>query len=510
MQEMIKKLAALQCNHSFSRAGKIFKTKNAEYFYDAGTGKVFQCENYELKLIKLLLNNEWDEIERLINTNNEYTQACHNICNLIDKEHILQIPIYKKFTNENKNDDAFLNGNLKQMTLEVTQKCNLRCKYCIYNEDYSQFRSFTMEDMDWDTAKAALDYANLYGADDIIIGFYGGEPLLNFKLVKKSIEYCLKNFKNHSELYFTMTSNLTMMNEEMAEYFKNVPNMNVVCSLDGPQSIQDQFRVFSNNVGSFERTINGLKILVEKMGEQAEKRVSIHSVLCPPFDENKLEEMKLFFQNLTWLPKGIGKNIAYVGAGTLKDNKYQADINDPEEKKMEEIDPVKAWAIKELSQQGNDFTYAFQLQHSDLMRMHVRSILNEPAKLLFRNACCTPGIRKMYVAVDGTVSACERIGNSPSLGNIVTGLDLNKIREKYLQEYDEYSLNKCNECWAMHLCNNCYALCYDENGLNQQKKDQECVACRKSIENDLIEYYQLLEDNPVIIQILDSILYGKS
>lgn len=507
--EIIKLFSKLQMNKNFKRAGKLFSTRNNTYFYDSGTGKVFICENSELKLLKLLLNNKWNEVSHLVENDSDLSSALENIYALVEQENILKLPVYSYFTNENSNESIYQNESLKQLTLEVTQKCNLRCKYCIYNEDFDRYREFGTQDMSWDIAKAALDYANENGSNDLIIGFYGGEPLMNYNLIKNSIEYCLNNFHHHSELYFTITSNLTLLTEDMAEYLSNVPNMNIVCSLDGPKNIQDKFRVFPNAVGSFDQTIRGLKLLCKKMGDEAVKRISIHSVLCPPFDEEKMNELNMFFQSLDWLPKLISKNIAYVGAGSLKseDGGYSEskEFECLDDKSMNDVDPVKQWALNRLSH-NKDWLYAFQLEHSSLMKMHTRSILDVPAQKLFRNACCTAGIRKLYVCTDGNLSVCERIGNSPSLGNIKTGLDLNVIMRKYIDEYDAFSLEMCNNCWALHLCNNCYAYCYNENGLDEQRKIKQCEICRKGVENDLIEYYQLMEENPLINEYLDQII----
>lgn len=496
----------LQIDYNFNRTGKLFKTDNITYFYDSGTGKVFECEGNELILMELLLDNKWQEFCNIILNNNEFEEAFYNLYSLVQEEYILQLPYYQSFTNENDNENFCREGYLKQITLEVTQKCNLRCKYCIYNEDYEVFRDFGKSDMTWETAKNALDYANEHAGDDIFVGFYGGEPLLNFDLIKQCVEYCLDTFKSHSQLYFTMTSNLTVLTKEMADYFASIPNFQIVCSLDGPSDIQNRFRVFSNNIGSFDMTVKGLRLMVDALKDQAESRLSIHSVLCPPFNKQKLDSLRDFFQNLSWLPKGVAKNIAYVGEGSLNEKYYDLkEIKTGIDTSLVKEDPLKAWAINELINKDKDYTYAFQIQQTSLMRMHQRSILDEPAKRLFRNACCTPGIRKLYIGADGNISLCERIGNSPNIGNIYTGIDFDKLIEKYIHEYDDYSLNKCNQCWAMHLCNNCYALCYDQEGLNKDEKEKQCNICRKIIENDLSCYYHLMKEAPEIMELLDSI-----
>lgn len=500
----------LQRNMSFNRAGKIFHTRNNAYFYDTGTGKVFACENDEYKIIELLLTSSqpFEDLAAFLINDSKHIAAAENIIELVKQEHILQVPYYQGFAEQHN-----LDGKLKQLTLEVTQRCNLRCKYCIYNEGVDQFRSFTFEDMNWETAKAALDFANENGADDLIIGFYGGEPFLNADLIKKCISYSLDHLAKSRYLVFTVTSNLILMNDELAEYLSKVPNIQVVCSLDGPFDIQNEFRIFPDYKGTYDKTLAGLQCICKAFGAKAYENVSIHSVVCPPFTESKMNQLRDFFDNSGLFPKEMVKDLALVGGGTLSkdDMRLEDDLSSEEFYKqgMDKVNNVKFWALNELCKNADQSGYPFRIEQGALMKMHTRFITDEPANVLFRNACCVPGVRKLYVDVHGNYSVCERVGNTPFIGNVQTGLNVDVIKQRYFSDYDEFSIDKCNHCWAMHLCTMCYARCYNEKGIDMKAKEQNCIAARSEAFNNLIEYYQIMEENPEIISLLDRIYTAK-
>lgn len=103
------------------------------------------------------------------------------------------------------------------------------------------------------------------------------------------------------------------------------------------------------------------------------------------------------------------------------------------------------------------------------------------------------------LTVDGEYHICERIGEAPNIGNIMDGINIPKIQEKYIDEYIEQSRKYCQNCWAAHLCGICYASCYDENGLDMDTKKIRCISEKFGIENQLIQYHEILERNPKLL-----------
>ncbi len=109
--------------------------------------------------------------------------------------------------------------------------------------------------------------------NEFYITFYGGEPLLNFSLIKQCVEY-VKTLNCSNTIMYSLTTNLTLMTQEIAEYLASVPNFTVVCSIDGNQELHDEHRKGLDGKGSFEYTMEGLKKISERHMETEMKILS--------------------------------------------------------------------------------------------------------------------------------------------------------------------------------------------------------------------------------------------
>lgn len=498
-------LNKIELNNGFTRQGKIFQTINRSYFFDSGTAKVFECEEKELEILQIILNNE-DAINTLESLNkSQYEKAANNILYLMREENILQMPYYQHVNSENI-DDIVKGLTIEHFILELTQNCNLRCRYCVYNDSFESFRKFSNIDMTWDTAEKAFDFLYNHSSSEVVIGFYGGEPLLNFKLMKQCIDYCEHKFKDKKVLY-AFTSNLTLLTNTMADYFNSLTNIQITCSLDGPQSIQDENRLTITGKGSFDKTIKGLKLLAKHFKEEKSViKIMIHSVLCPPYSYTKFKTLKDFFESLDCLNNGIDLSYTYPSKGSFFGYKH---IINPKFKGLsavKEIDPIKYYALLDFLKTLNINGYSFKIIKNNLLKIHTLEISDEPQKKFYRNACCIPGKRKTYVTTDGKFKLCERLGDTPFIGDVKSGFDTVSLNYTYLKDYDTYSIKTCNNCWAIHMCPMCYAYCYGKNGLDKDKKDEYCQDYREIGIIDLIIYYHLLEEYPDVQYVLDDLL----
>ncbi|WP_242949468.1 radical SAM protein [Clostridium pasteurianum] len=274
---------------------KLFKTDSSCYIYDTGTSKVLNCSEFEYRILEKIITGKIDEIVNLKNevSEEEYFEAIINIKNAIEEDDILKAGSEFKFFSPGHYEelDDELDNRVRQIVLELTEKCNLRCSYCIYSEDYTERRSFGENDMTEDIAKRAIDYINLHGDKEkgIAVTFYGGEALIKFDLLKKCVEYA-KNTIKDKELSFSLTSNLTLMTKDIAEYLASVDGFNITCSIDGPQEIHDSSRKDINGKGSFERAIKGLKYIVDALGDSAADRITLSMVFNRPFSFEKIKK----------------------------------------------------------------------------------------------------------------------------------------------------------------------------------------------------------------------------
>lgn len=129
-------------------------------------------------------------------------------------------------------------------------------------------------------------------------------------------------------------------------------------------------------------------------------------------------------------------------------------------------------------------------------------VTDAPDDLYHCNGCCVPGSRKLYVKANGDLLICERIGSSPIIGNIFTGIDKTLLSEKYDTEYVARSLPACKNCWAVNLCPICYANCYTEDGIDPAEKASNCNGVRSQLERCFSMFYELLEENPSALDAL--------
>lgn len=486
---------------NFRQKGLLFHTANSTYFFDSGTGKTFECDHKTEHILKQLLDGKTiSQLDGGAYQHYEVYQILDQLIELINQENLLKMPIYKEIytpTDDAINDQ--IEHELSQAVFELTQKCNLRCKYCIYNEYNEDYRTFSPADMSWEILREGLDYIANHSGERVIIGFYGGEPLIKFNLIKKAIEY-YEQINRNKEVVYTITTNLTLMTDEIASYLVSVKNMKIVCSFDGPEDIQNKFRVFEGDLGSFNKALNGLKLLAKCYKENNKEGLAINMVICPPYTNEKFEHIKSFFESLD-LPNDTFIHYNYVEKGTLPETYRVSEeldymANDFMNYPFQKTDPMKYWAMNKICNSNNkDEWFLSSIEKNDLVNINTHYLFEKPANLLKRNGCCTPCAKRLYITVEGDFHVCERVGEAPSLGSLSKGVNLRNIKTYFIKEYDEASMD-CHRCWASHLCNLCYASCMKKDGIDQQLKIESCHAVQVRIRNCLIEYYQILECNP--------------
>lgn len=254
-------------NGSTGRLGKTFCTDKNYYFFDTGTGKVAKLKiNVYLVIKKILESDNYCDVLGLPLTADDFLDALNEIDLAIKTENILSANPVQTLTGDavEKLDEILANG-IQNITLEVTEKCNLRCKYCIYNTSHQEYREFGTRNMSWDVAKKAVDFLNDHSthAQNCHIGFYGGEPLINFELIKKVVKYAKEKMEG---ITFALTTNAVLMTEEIAQFFFD-NDFSVIISLDGPQDVHDENRVLKDGTGSFNKTVEGAKKIIKMYHE---------------------------------------------------------------------------------------------------------------------------------------------------------------------------------------------------------------------------------------------------
>lgn len=486
--------------------GLTFSTSKQKYYYDTVTGKIVVCQDLEYRIIQKLLEGKLEDI-RQIGEVKQVSKILDEIINLIKNEKMFSLSKFSRMVDFGDYEDLIQN-ELEQITLELTEKCNLRCGYCIYNEACEKNRDFGERDMPEDIAYKAIDYAKNHSnrTETLHIGYYGGEPLINYPVMINSMRYALKTITDR-KLHFAFTTNAVLLTKERCEELAQIPNLSVTISLDGPEKWHDFYRKNVNGNGSFKQTLEGLKNLVEVFGyERAKENVLFSMVYAPPYSIERLEETQAFFEELEWLPAECVKFITYPDEESM-------DTIFNYLKKNNLLDKA-GWGNSDLDFSLRDYSrsnekkkniFTEKILKDSYLPIRKRSIFDIVMDNIRMNGCCVPGQRKIYVTVDGKLKICERVGNIPVLGDIDNGIDVEKAKKIFIEEYSKYSMKTCSTCWYARLCPICYCGCYTNGKFDLTKKAAMCEEKKASCIRSLSAYFELLEVDEHALDYLDSI-----
>jgi len=210
---------------------KTFTTKGGFYIYDRSTNSIIKLDKDEFNLLE-----KKDE---------------DTIRSLRSKGYLGDNTIERVRHHDTKHLEEYLNNNIEELIIQLTQNCNLQCSYCPYMGGYDN-RNHSEKTVPIEIIKKGIDYlfSHSQNTKRIAIAFYGGEPLLEMPLLKEAIDY-IEKIKEGRKLIITLTTNGTLLSDENVEYFIE-KGINVLLSLDGAKEYHDANRVFPGGAGSFD------------------------------------------------------------------------------------------------------------------------------------------------------------------------------------------------------------------------------------------------------------------
>ena len=482
--------------HNDRPLARAANTGACRYLYDTGTNKILECQAIEHALldgfIKGSVEDSFSQARQQYGDDLAIRSAAENILELIQKEKLLRLTKATKFglSAHFRNIDDLINKNLWILTLEVTEKCNLRCGYCVYNPGFQEKRNHGNRNMSESVAWASIDYLKAHSAnrDEVSIVFYGGEPLLRMKLIASSVSYA-KRIMPGKNIVFSVTTNATLITPSVADYlFKK--GFTVLASVDGPEEIHNAFRKKPGGKGSFEDATRGLRNLYDAYGEKFVERVRLSIVYGPPYSSDRIARIYGLWDELPWLPKDIGVQITYPTPGTVQDENLSTEDKD-----------LSAWAQEKyyeaFKDKGEADTISKSIVEMPLAILYKRPVYQDPPEEFALNGCCIPAQRRLYVDVTGNFHLCERISSeAPTIGDVSSGIDIDLIKRLYIDEYARTSLPSCSTCWAIRLCNTCYMFAFHRSELDLIKKQSHCQTVRSSREQHLKLFLKLHEVDP--------------
>lgn len=434
-----------------------YKSNGYNIVMDVNSGSVHIVDDIVYDIIRLYDNGISKVKEELSGkySDSDIDEALAEIEELKRSGQLFTEDTYKDMAVDFKNRKTVV----KAMCLHIAHDCNLACKYCFAEEgEYHGRRAL----MSLEVGKKALDFLidNSGSRRNLEVDFFGGEPLMNWEVVKELVRYgrskekeCDKNFR------FTLTTNGVLLDDEVME-FANKEISNVVMSLDGRKEINDKMRPFRNGKGSYD-------LIVPKFKKLADSRNQTDYYIRGTFTRNNLD----FSQDV----------IEYADLG-FKQMSIEPVVASPEEpyslreedipKILEEYDKLAVEYIKR-KKEGNGFNF-----------FHFMIDLQQGPCVLKRMAGCGSGTEYLAVTPWGDLYPCHQfVGREEFLlGNVFDGITNTKVRDEF-KLCNVYAKEKCRDCFAKFYCSGgCAANSYKFHGKITDAYDIGCEMERKRVE----------------------------
>ncbi len=350
-------------------------------------------------------------------------------------------------------------GVVKALCLHVAHVCNLNCSYCFASQGkYHGDRAI----MSYEVGRRALDFLieNSGSRTNLEVDFFGGEPLMNFDVVKQLVAYarsrekeCKKNFR------FTLTTNGMLVDDDVIE-FSNREMSNVVLSLDGRKEVHDRYRVDYAGKGSWETIVPKFQKFVEARGGKNYYMRGTFTHANPDFLRDIEEMLALGFTELSMEP-------------------VVAAPDDPSALTKEDL-PIVLEQYEQLAElmlrryrEGKPFTF-----------YHYMIDLKGGPCIYKRISGCGSGTEYMAVTPWGDLYPCHQfVGEEKfKLGNVFDGVTNKEIQNEF-EACNVYSRPECKDCWAKLYCSGgCAANAYHATGSVNGVYSYGCDLFRKRME----------------------------
>lgn len=348
---------------------------------------------------------------------------------------------------------------VKALCLHIAHDCNLACKYCFAEEgEYHGRRAL----MSFEVGKKALDFliANSGNRRNLEVDFFGGEPLMNWQVVKDLVAYGREQEKIHDKNFrFTITTNGVLLNDEIQE-FVNKEMDNVVLSLDGRQEVNDYMRPFRNGKGSYDLIVPKFQKLAESRDQQKYYVRGTFTRENLDFSKDVLHFADLGFEQISIEPV-VGEDTDFYSI--QKEHLPQI---------FEEYDILAKELIKrEKEGRGVNF-------------FHFMIDLDGGPCISKRLSGCGSGTEYLAVTPWGDLYPCHQfVGDEDFLmGNVDDGITRPEIAEEF-RGCSVYSKDKCKNCFAKFYCSGgCMANAYKFHGSIHNTYDVGCEMERKRVE----------------------------
>jgi len=464
--------------HRFDAGGQAF-------VYLVPSAGVFQLDEAALSILEALRSGDLSEVDLVDRLASEYTaeDVRDRVGELLGIRAVGQAGTAAQPVPEVLPPKGF---PLTTMVLNVTSKCNLACTYCYeYGEDKIVEAESKPLYMDPETARESVDFMLAQAGNNKVVHltFFGGETLLNFKLLKTTAAYARQRAKEVGKrVEFSLTTNATLIRPEVIDWI--VANeVGVTISMDGPKEFQDGLRVYQNGMGSYDVILPRIKELLKRhKSRPIGARVTLTSL--------NLDVSKIYGH----LTKEIGFfEVGFAPVTTSGCRTYA----------IEDV------GFDRMLGQFNELAYDW-LEHAATNRHHgfsnVKDTLEEIHKGVSKAYPCGAGLGLMGVATDGDVALCHRFAGSDDhkIGSVTEGVDVEKQYD-FLERHHINNKTDCSKCWARPLCaGGCYHEANTRYGTTDVANLHYCEWIRSWTHTCLEIYGELSVRNPAFLAHFDA------
>ncbi len=441
-----------------------YKLNGYNIVLDTCSGSVHCVDEVAYDIIAMYKNAESEEIvsamlekyaDREDVTREDVLACIDDVRSLEEAGKLFSEDQYEKLAFDYKNNSNVV----KALCLHVAHTCNLNCSYCFASQGKYQGERAMMS---FEVGKQAFDFliANSGTRRNLEVDFFGGEPLMNWDVVKQLVAYARSIEKEHNKNFrFTLTTNGVLIDDEIID-FLNKEMSNVVLSLDGRRDVHDHFRKDYAGNGSYDKIVPKFQRLVEKRGGKDYYVRGTFTHNNVDFTNDIFHMADLGFTELSMEPVVCPPEDPY--ALTAEDLP----------KVLEQYEILAKEMIKR-KKEGRPFTFYH----------YMLDLKNGPC-IYKRITGCGSGTEYMAVTPWGELYPCHQFVGDPkySLGNIWEGVK-NKEAQDEFRYCNAYARPECKDCWAKLYCSGgCAANAYHATGKISGVYEYGCELFKKRIE----------------------------
>lgn len=445
-----------------------FKVDNRFLLLDVNSGIVMEIDELIFKMLDLITPPLLEKCPESLIENFENFESAQIISAYDELYELYKNGILFSKDEYKQYSEKVKTSPIKAMCLHIAHDCNLRCEYCFASTgDFGVGRKLMTEE----TGKKAVDFLieQSDGRKNLEMDFFGGEPLMNFEVVKKIVEYARSKEKQHNKNFrFTITTNGLLLDDDKIDYI-NKEMSNVVLSIDGRKEINDKVRKRVDGSGCYDKIVKSFKKLVEKRDYQNYYVRGTFTKYNLDFADDVVHLNELGFDQISVEPVVSENSKAYA----ITENEL--------EKVFSEYERL-AKIIKEKQNKGEWFNF-----------FHFMLDLDDGPCAIKRLRGCGCGNEYVAITPDEDIFPCHQfVGKDQwKMGNLSDNtFDVDK--KEYFSTANIYNKKQCSDCWAkFHCSGGCNANNFEYEGDVLVPHKLSCEMTKKRIEQAL--YLKLSE-----------------